>query len=303
MNEPKVLFCNNKSIEMFGVNLTDEDGIDGAFWSGTKSKQSELMTNPRFVACSPSIHDQETEKNGEEKQGEDTLISLQEVLMSKAAKDLDQPEYYTMTYTDLENDKQVVVNKTIIVKKIDFIFNDQSCKVINFTDISTYNRLQKQEEINRLLRALNMSVHHEMLAPLKANMEISMRLYNRLKQEDLKQMAQIINISSNMLILHAQDLLDQRIIEQGKFAPCYSKSKVSDAINEIVNMVNLTLDQTQLNIVHNKVRFDEIRFDVRRLQQVLLNILSNSIKYQRVGEITVSSDVQIQEDTKAVINV
>lgn len=34
-----------------------------------------------------------------------------------------------------------------------------------------------------------MSVHHEMLAPLKANMEISMRLYNRLKQEDLKQMA------------------------------------------------------------------------------------------------------------------
>ena len=91
-----------------------------------------------------------------------------------------------MTYSDLENDKQVVVNKTIIVKKIDFIFNDQSCKVINFTDISTYNRLQKQEEINRLLRALNMSVHHEMLAPLKANMEISMRLYNRLKQEDLK---------------------------------------------------------------------------------------------------------------------
>ena len=40
--------------------------------------------------------------------------------------------------------------------------------------------------MNRLLRALNMSVHHEMLAPLKANMEISMRLFNRLKQEDLK---------------------------------------------------------------------------------------------------------------------
>lgn len=92
-------------------------------------------------------------------------------------------------------------------------------------------------------------------------------------------------------MLHAQDLLDQRIIEQGKFAPCYSKNKVSDAISEIVNMVNLTLDQTQLKIVYSKVRQDEIRFDVRRLQQVLLNILSNSCKYQRVGEITVSSDV------------
>ena len=46
---------------------------------------------------------------------------------------------------------------------------------------------------------------------------------------------------------------------------------------------------------------DEIRFDVRRLQQVLLNILSNAIKYQRVGEITVTYDVQRQENNKAIV--
>ena len=105
LSQPKVLFCNNKSIEMFGVNLTDEEGIDGAFWSGTKSRQNEMMTNPRFASCSPSYYDQETEKNAESKQGEDTLISLREVLMSRAAKNLDQPEHYTMTYGDFENEK------------------------------------------------------------------------------------------------------------------------------------------------------------------------------------------------------
>ena len=98
-------------------------------------------------------------------------------------------------------------------------------------------------------------------------------------------------------------MLDQRIIEQGKFAPCYSKSKVYDAISEIVNMVNLTLDQTQLKIVHTRMKGDEIRFDVRRLQQVLLNILSNAIKYQRVCEITVTYDVQRQENNKAIVQV
>ena len=98
-------------------------------------------------------------------------------------------------------------------------------------------------------------------------------------------------------------MLDQRIIEQGKFAPCYSKSKVYDAISEIVNMVNLTLDQTQLKIVHTRMKGDEIRFDVRRLQQVLLNILSNATKYQRVGEITVTYDVQRQENNKAIVQV
>ena len=35
----------------------------------------------------------------------------------------------------------------------------------------------------------------------------------------------------------------------------------------------------------------------------MLNILSNAIKYQRVGEITVSQDVQRQEDNKTIIQV
>ena len=61
-------------------------------------------------------------------------------------------------------------------------------------------------------------------------------------------MAQTINISSNMLMLHAQDLLDQRIIENGSFEPQLSQGSVSDAIFEIVNMMRLTLTQTKLRI-------------------------------------------------------
>ena len=32
--ELKVLFCNNKSVEMFGFNLTEETGMDGFSWPG-----------------------------------------------------------------------------------------------------------------------------------------------------------------------------------------------------------------------------------------------------------------------------
>ena len=73
--------------------------------------------------------------------------------------------------------------RTIIVKRMDITFNSKECQLINFTDITSYKRLKKEEEINRLLKTLNASVHHEMLAPLKANMEISMRLYKQLKNK------------------------------------------------------------------------------------------------------------------------
>ena len=57
------------------------------------------------------------------------------------------------------------------------IFNDKKCLVLNFTDITTYKRLKQQEAMTKLLKTLNASFHHEMIAPLKANMELSIRLY------------------------------------------------------------------------------------------------------------------------------
>ena len=36
-------------------------------------------------------------------------------------------------------------DRTIIVKRNDLIINDRECQVVNFTDISAYKRLQKEE--------------------------------------------------------------------------------------------------------------------------------------------------------------
>ena len=87
-------------------------------------------------------------------------------------------------------------------------FNDKECKVLNFTDISTYKRLKKEKETNRLLTTLNASVQHELLAPLKGNIELSRRLEKELKNNNHKQMAQTILLTTQMMMLHANDLLD-----------------------------------------------------------------------------------------------
>ena len=71
--------------------------------------------------------------------------------------------------------------KTIIVKRMKLSFNEVESTVINFTDITSYIRLKHEEEVNNLLKTLNASVHHEMVVPLRVNIEMADRLKSKLK--------------------------------------------------------------------------------------------------------------------------
>ena len=99
---------------------------------------------------------------------------------------------------------------------MDLTFNEKECQVINFTDMTMDLQLKREEEKNRMLNALNMSVHHEMLVPLKVNLDTSLHLIKLLNRQrsghTARRMAQNILVSSKLLLLHAHDLLDQRII-------------------------------------------------------------------------------------------
>ena len=59
------------------------------------------------------------------------------------------------------------------------------------------------------MKTLNTTVHHEMLAPLRANVDICKRLLENFKYEEAsKKLIQIILVSSQMVMMHANDLLD-----------------------------------------------------------------------------------------------
>ena len=82
---------------------------------------------------------------------------------------------------------------TIILKHSNLTFNDKDCHVLTFTDITTFQKLKKEQEKTRLLNVINMSVHHEMIGHLRTNIEISSRLINMCRSQNapilLKRMA------------------------------------------------------------------------------------------------------------------
>ena len=107
------------------------------------------------------------------------MLSLKDILQ-KQEKVYDDADNNFECY--LMNDNNMAINddsenaKTIIVKRIQLQFDETESTVINFTDITAYIRLKQEEEVNNLLKTLNASVHHEMVVPLKVNIEMADRL-------------------------------------------------------------------------------------------------------------------------------
>lgn len=49
-----------------------------------------------------------------------------------------------------------------------------------------------------------------------------------------------------MLMLHANDLLDLRIIEQGSFVPTYVESDITEMIMQVIKVVKFTQNDKEL---------------------------------------------------------
>ena len=128
-------------------------------------------------------------------------------------------------------------DKTFIVKRMHLTFNDQECQVMNFIDVTVQRRLNQVQEKSEQLGTLSASVHHEMLGPLRSNVDFAETLVKHLRSPTMKKKAQLISISSKLVLFHANDLLDLRFLQTGHFSPTFSNGSVSQAITEIVELV------------------------------------------------------------------
>ena len=149
-----------------------------------------------------------------------------------------------------------------------------------------------------MLAFMNTQVHHEMLTPLKSNVVLLEQLVQKMvgkKFVKYREIVQTIYVSSKMLLMHTNDLLDQRIIENGSFVPILTKQSLAESISKVVHLVRATLVQNpvviQCDVKKCTSRSKYHLFDDRRLQQVLLNLLTNAIKFQTEGVIMVKASI------------
>ncbi len=156
---------------------------------------------------------------------------------------------------------------------------------------------EKAEESDRLKSAFLANMSHEIRTPLNAIVGFSSVLIAEgTSEEEKKSYAEIIQTNSDLLLRLINDILDISRLETGKqtfnFAPC-----------EVVTLCSSVISTTQYACKCSaEFRLDapfesfEMETDVQRLQQVLINLMSNAVKFTAHGSITLGLRIDKEND-------
>jgi signal transduction histidine kinase len=114
------------------------------------------------------------------------------------------------------------------------------------------------------------------------------------KPEKISDYLSKINNSANSLLKIINDLLDFSKIESGKMEIESTPFSLTKLIDQIKQMLDIKLKEKNLNFelnYDNKIP-EIIHGDSTKIQQVLLNLLHNSIKFTEKGSITLEIDLE-----------
>jgi signal transduction histidine kinase len=79
--------------------------------------------------------------------------------------------------------------------------------------------------------------------------------------------------------------MDFNLLRNDKFKPCRVKASVLKTVEDSVQMISMQAKHRNVAVVIDsfKVVFDALLFDKMRFQQVIVNLLTNAIKFSRAG--------------------
>ena len=142
------------------------------------------------------------------------------------------------------------------------------------------------EHANRAKTAFLNNMSHDIRTPMNAIVGFTALAASHMDHpEQVKDYLQKITVSSQHLLSLINDVLDMSRIESGKVTIEETDVHLPDVIHDLRTIIqaNVTAKQQELLIDTQDVKHEDIITDKLRLNQVLLNILSNAIKFTPSG--------------------
>ncbi|CAI2385706.1 unnamed protein product [Moneuplotes crassus] len=252
----------------------------------------------------------------EEGKGEDPAIKVEkyeEIVLSKFLQD---ERELALREEDFDRSTKVSMsykNKSICreIEKIyrDFVVTTSKIDVVDdrdknptflqmFMDTTQITMLEEAKSQSHYQRQMLSNVSHEFRTPLNA-MSLSLHLMRPYIYEDLSKYHQIANSFCDILKGLVEDILDFSKIESGVFEIQESEflfKQLFDEVNSIFEM-QCRMKGVDLNFEIASV-FEELKIkaDKDRIKQILLNLLSNSLKFTDRGSINIEIKIQETED-------
>lgn len=197
------------------------------------------------------------------------------------------------------------VKKTIILNSFtDYYYNFTS--IINMYVIIIYvwkdiiNRIKNKKEVDDAIKELKKAEHskddflanvsHEIRTPINTISGMSEVILHDELSPDLKEKIEDIQTSGRKLLTVVNDLLDFSELNSGKQTITEVSYNLASTINDVINLANAWKSNKNIELV---VDCDatiprELVGDEQKIRRLILNFLSNAIKFTNDGCITIT---------------
>lgn len=178
------------------------------------------------------------------------------------------------------------------------VFDDTETHVVGglmrIEDISDKKRIEhlmyevkKADEANRLKSAFLANMSHEIRTPLNAIVGFSNLLAETDDSKEKQEYTQIISTNNELLLKLINDIIDMAKIESGSLDFNYEQTDINELFEEICCQMKLKNNSEAVSISFDqKLPQCVIETDRNRLMQVIINFLTNAMKFTEKGNIS-----------------
>lgn len=154
------------------------------------------------------------------------------------------------------------------------------------------------EKANKAKSQFLAKMSHEIRTPVNAVMGMNEMILRESKEEGIRNYARDVKNSSTELLSIINEILDSSKIESGKMEIVCADYDIRSMLNDLYNMINVKAREKGLQLVFDIDSTAPSKYygDDKRIKQVLVNLLTNAVKYTEHGQVTLKLSYRMEEE-------
>ena len=157
--------------------------------------------------------------------------------------------------------------------------------------VKSFTNISRQKEIDQMKSEFISQVSHELRTPLasiKGSTDLLLAGTEGELNPDQRNFLGIVKNNADRLIRLIGDILDLSKIEAGRLQLQMRLINIDDLVKEVISNIRVLAEDKDLEMeVSIPERLPRIPIDPDRIRQVLINLISNAIKYTPTGNVRV----------------
>lgn len=208
--------------------------------------------------------------------------------------------FAVMLRTNLDNDftRWELDSSNALSKHAATIYNN----IVIFKEVQIAKT--EAEEANKIKSQFLATISHELRTPLNSIINFAFLLLQEVEGPitlEQRELLSRIELSGKHLLSLINDILDLAKIESGKMELYLEETDTNIIIKEMLGVTESLIQNKPIKLLYSAEQsLPPVKADRVRLRQILLNILSNAIKFTDEGTITVKI---VKQDTFLVFSV